>query len=220
MTTCIIIEDEPLAAEKLQDYIQRMPELHLEKWIDNGKEAVAFLNNQNIDLIFLDLHLGETSGIMLIEQGKIRGKIIITTAYSNYALKGYELDVVDYLLKPFVFDRFENAVHKALRKPAGDEMYVMIRSEYNLEKIFLNDINYIEGMGDYRRIHTQRGRIMTLQTFRELETMIPTTHVRRIHKSYMVNIKKIIRITSDTVVLDNQIVLPVSDTYRKTLMEE
>jgi two-component system, LytTR family, response regulator len=217
MIKCIVIEDEPLAAEKLKDYISRLPDLQLMKWFDDGDAAVNYLKENDIDLIFLDLHLGESSGITLMEEGAIQGRIIVTTAYSQYALKGYELNVADYLLKPFVFDRFEAAVRKALRKQSGEELYVMIKSEYKLEKVFLSDILYIEGMGDYRRIHTTSRRVMTLQTFRELETLIPQTHIKRIHKSYMVNLNFVERIATDSVSLKNKMELPVSDSYRKGL---
>lgn len=217
MSTCVIIEDEPLAAERLISYIARIPELELVKWFDNGKDAVEFLSKNSIDLLFLDLHLGESSGIQMLEQKQISGKIIITTAYNQYALKGYELDVVDYLMKPFVFDRFEMAVKKALRKPTSSAEFVMIKSEYKQEKVFIDDILFIEGMGDYRRLHTTRGRIMTLQTFKELEIILSKTPVIRIHKSYMINSNQIIQRTSDQVTLTNQLTLPISDSYKGNL---
>ena len=217
MSACVIIEDEPLAAERLISYIARIPELELVKWFDNGKDAVEFLSKNSIDLIFLDLHLGESSGIQMLEQKQISGKIIITTAYNQYALKGYELDVVDYLMKPFVFDRFEMAVKKALRKSTSSAEFVMIKSEYKQEKVFIDDIIYIEGMGDYRRLHTTRGRIMTLQTFKELEILLSKTPVIRIHKSYMINSNQIIQRTSDQVTLTNQLTLPISDSYKGNL---
>jgi len=220
MNTCLIIEDEPLAAERLIAYIDRMPELSLTKWIDNGEGAVAFLKENKVDIIFLDLHLGESSGIHLLEEKAIVGKVIITTAYHQYALKGYELDVVDYLMKPFVFDRFEKAVRKALRKNNDRSQHIMIKSEYKLEKIFIDDILYIEGMGDYRRLHTTRGRIMTLQTFKEFEVLLEGTTVKRIHKSYMVNTDQILSYSSDELILKGDIHLPISDSYRKTIMKK
>jgi DNA-binding LytR/AlgR family response regulator len=216
---CIIIEDEPLAADRLKDYISRMPGLRLDRWFENGKDAVLFLGQNQPDLIFLDLHLGESSGITLMEQGKIAGKVIVTTAYPEYAIKGYDLDIADYLLKPFVFERFETAVRKALRKDESSDRFILIRSEYKQEKIYLDDIMYIEGMGDYRRIHSRKGRIMTLQTFREIEGMLESTQIRRIHKSYMVNTQHIIRIAADKVTLSNDVVLPVSDSYRKNVSD-
>jgi DNA-binding LytR/AlgR family response regulator len=123
------------------------------------------------------------------------------------------------MLKPFVFERFETAVRKALRKDESSDRFILIRSEYKQEKIYLDDIMYIEGMGDYRRIHSRKGRIMTLQTFREIEGMLESTQIRRIHKSYMVNTQHIIRIAADKVTLSNDVVLPVSDSYRKNVSD-
>lgn len=217
MNTCVIIEDEPLAAERLVSYIGRLPQLQLLKWFDNGKDAVTYLSEHKVDLLFLDLHLGETSGIELIEKKQLTGKIIITTAYNQYALKGYEWDVADYLMKPFVFDRFEAAVNKALRKQIGEELFIMIRSEYKQEKVFLKDIYFIEGMGDYRRLHTNRGKIMTLQTFKELESMLSESTIQRVHKSYMINADYIAQRTSEYVILTNGERIPISDSYKGNL---
>lgn len=218
MIKCLIIEDEPLAAERLMSYIDRMPELALVRWLDNGQDAINLLKENKIDIIFLDLHLGETSGIHLLEKREIVGKVIITTAYHQYALKGYELDVVDYLMKPFVFDRFEEAVRKAIRKSSERMRYIMIKSEYKLEKVFIDDILYIEGMGDYRRFHTSRGRIMTLQTFKELEWLLASTPVKRIHKSYMANTDHVLSLGNDSLVLKGDIRLPISESYRKMIV--
>jgi DNA-binding LytR/AlgR family response regulator len=214
MIKCLIIEDEPLAAERLKNYIAQMPELQLERWFDTGTAAAAYLEEHSVDLIFLDLHLGETSGIHLLEQKKLNAKIIITTAFHQYAVKSYEWDVVDYLMKPFVFDRFEAAVNKALRKQIGEELFIMIRSEYKQEKIFLKDILFIEGMGDYRRLHTNRRKIMTLQTFKELESMLSESSIQRVHKSYMINVDNIVQRTSEYVMLTNGERIPISDSYK------
>lgn len=216
MLKCLIIEDEPLAAERLVSYIDRMPNLSLVKWIDNGNDAVVFLKENQVDIIFLDLHLGEKSGIHLLEKRELVGRVIVTTAYHQYALKGYELDVVDYLMKPFVFDRFEMAVYKAMRKTADRMAHILIKSEYKLEKVFIEDILYIEGMGDYRRLHTSRGRIMTLQTFKELEMILAGTSVKRIHKSYMANTDYLLSFGGPDLLLKGDIRLPVSDSYKKT----
>lgn len=220
MIKCLIIEDEPLAAERLKNYIAQMPELQLERWFDTGTAAAAYLEEHAVDLIFLDLHLGETSGIHLLEQKKLNAKIIITTAFHQYAVKSYEWEVVDYLMKPFVFDRFEGAVKKALRKSTSSCPFVWIKSEYKQEKIYLDDLLYIEGMGDYRRIHSSRGRIMTLQTFKELEVLLKDTAVKRIHKSYMINSDHILHVSSEQVTLKDNIVLPISETFRKDFFKK
>ena len=140
--------------------------------------------------------MGEISGIQFLEAGKIKSKVIVTTAYEEYALKGYELNVTDYLLKPFSFERFFQAVSKVQdevdrQMNKTDIRYIFIKTEYRLEKIMLNEILFIEGMRDYRRIHTTKKRIMTLQTFKDLELEIPENIICRVHKSYMVAIDKI-----------------------------
>jgi DNA-binding LytR/AlgR family response regulator len=142
----------------------------------------------------------------------------MTTAYQQYAVKGFDLNVTDYLLKPFVFERFQQAVEKVrLSIEKGDDnisnQFVLIKTEHRLEKVFLNEILYIEGMGDYRRVHTATKRIMTLQTFREFEEIFPKDVIRRVHKSYMVNLNRITTYHNDSVQLGSQII-PVSQTYR------
>jgi two-component system, LytTR family, response regulator len=211
---CIIIEDEPLAAERVKNYAQRIPALQVLHWFDSGSSALEYLQHHKVDLIFLDLHLGESSGITMLEKGLIEGKVIITTAYAEYALKGYDFDVVDYLLKPFVFDRFEKAVQKAMRKTEQSDGFIYVKSEYKQEKLYLSDVLYIEGMGDYRRIHTTKGRIMTLQTFKEFEATVAPSDLMRIHKSYMVNVRRIRSRTASTVTLDNGLQLPVGEKYK------
>lgn len=173
---CIIVEDEPLALERTKGYVEKLPFLNLEATFDNGVDALLYLKTNKVDLLFLDINLGELSGIQMLEAAKPECAVIITTAYHEYALKGYELNVTDYLLKPFTFERFFQAVEKAqlftTKIESGDIKYVFIKTEYRLEKIMLQDILYIEGMRDYRRIFLKDKNIMTLQTFKELEEMI------------------------------------------------
>ena len=218
---CIIVEDEPLALERTKGYVEKLPFLKLLSTFDNGFDALLFLKNNSIDLLFLDINLGELSGIQMLEASNPECAVIITTAYPEYALKGYELNVTDYLLKPFTFERFFQAVEKAQNainklEPA-DVKYIFIKTEYRLEKVFLADIIYIEGMRDYRRIFLTTKSIMTLQTFKELEAIIPKTAACRVHKSYMVALDKIESIEKDRIKIGDQR-LPVSDTYKKVLM--
>lgn len=218
---CIIVEDEPLALERTKGYVEKLPFLNLVATFDNGVDALLYLKNNKIDLLFLDINLGELSGIQMLEAAKPECAVIITTAYHEYALKGYELNVTDYLLKPFTFERFFQAVEKAqlfaTKIESGDIKYVFIKTEYRLEKIMLQDILYIEGMRDYRRIFLKDKNIMTLQTFKELEEMIPANVVCRVHKSYMVGIDKIESIEKERIKIGN-IRIPVSETYKKTFM--
>ncbi|MCU0339343.1 MAG: LytTR family DNA-binding domain-containing protein [Spirosomaceae bacterium] len=216
---CVIIEDEPLAMERVKGYVQKLPFLQLEQAFDNALEAIDFLQHHPIDLLFLDINLGDFSGIQLLESTKPSCQVILTTAYQEYALKGYELKIADYLLKPFTLERFVQAVGRVqelLNKaetPVNKE-FIFVKTEYRLEKIFLNDILFIEGMGDYRRIHTPTKKIMTLQTFGELEKEIPPSLICRVHKSYMVAIAKIDAIEKDRISIGKTLI-PVSDSYRE-----
>ena len=214
---CIIVEDEPLALERTKGYVEKLPFLKLLATFDNGVDALLFLKDNTIDLLFLDINLGELSGIQMLEAAKPDCAVIITTAYHEYALKGYELNVTDYLLKPFTFERFFQAVEKAKglldKKEPLEKKSVFIKTEYRLEQVLLSDIIYIEGMRDYRRIFLQGKSIMTLQTFKELEEMIPPSAVCRVHKSYMVAVDKIESIEKDRIKIGNERI-PISDTYK------
>ncbi len=215
---CIIIEDEPLAMEKLKGFVMKHPDLILKSTFNNGADALVFLQTNNVDLLFLDINLGEMSGIRILETANISANVILTTAYSEFALKGYELNVTDYLLKPFTFERFMQAVNKVVnplpKRELVDQAFIFIKTEYRLEKVMYNDILYIEGMGDYRRIFTVNKNIMTLQTFKELEEELPKTIICRVHKSYMVGLQKIDSVQKAEIHIGNKII-PVSETYKK-----
>ena len=215
---CIIIEDEPLALERTKGFVMKTPFLNLLATFDQALEGLAFLKSNSVDLLFLDLNMDELSGIELLESSKLDCKVIVTTAYSEYALKGYELNVSDYLLKPFTFERFLQAVDKiqAIKPSAAKELapkFIFIKTENRLEKIDVDEILFIEGMRDYRRIHTTTKRIMTLQNFTELEQLLPANIICRVHKSYMVAIGKIDEIERSRIKIAKQII-PISETYR------
>jgi len=221
--TCIIIEDEPLALEKTKDFVNKVPFLHLSATFDNALTGLAYLNNNKVDLLFLDINMDELSGIELLESSKINSQVIITTAYQEYALKGYELQITDYLLKPFTFNRFLQAVNKAqenLSQRTADKQvdFIFVKTENRLEKIMINDILYIEGMRDYLRIHTSNKKIMTLQSFNELELLIPAHLVCRVHKSYMVSINKIESIERSRIKITDQLI-PISETYKEAFLQ-
>lgn len=216
---CIVIEDEPLATERIRGYIQKLPFLELIASFENGIDALVYLKTQSVDLIFLDINIGEFSGIQLLETANPTCEVIVTTAYDEYALKGFELNVTDYLLKPYTFERFVQAVTRvqdavSRKESSVDKKFIFIKTEYRLEKLLLSEILFIEGMRDYRKIHTLTKKIMTLQTFRDLEVEIPETVICRVHKSYMVSIDKIDTIERDIIRIRG-IEIPVSDTYKK-----
>jgi two-component system LytT family response regulator len=220
---CIIIEDEPLALERTKGYVLKLPFLNLLATFDNGINALSFFKTNAVDLIFLVIHMDELSGIQLLESAKITSQVIITTAYDEYALKGFELKVTDYLLKPYTFERFVQAVDRAqtfLQKqeiPASRN-FIFVKTEYRLEKLMLSNLMYIEGMRDYRKIHTTGKPIMTLQTFTEFEQEIPADKVCRVHKSFMVALDKIDSVERDRIHIQGTLI-PISDTYRKRFFE-
>ena len=223
-TTCIIIEDEPLAMERTKNYVQKLPYLQLLACFDNGIDALQFLKQQNTDLIFLDINMADLSGIQLLETKNIQSEVIITTAYQEYALKGFDLKVADYLLKPFKFERFIQAVERVQQvltknNIPADKKFVFVKTAYRLEKIVLDEVLYIEGMRDYRRIVTASKKIMTLETFKEFEREIPASIICRVHKSYMVAIDKIDSVKKDLITI-NDISIPISDTYKKSFFEQ
>jgi two-component system, LytTR family, response regulator len=217
---CIIVEDEPLALERAKEYVRKMPFLNLRATFDNALDALAFLKTNRVDLIFLDINLGEVSGIQLLETSAVKAQVILTTAYQEYALKGFDLNVTDYLLKPFTFERFLQAVDRALdnlpKKQATPSLnFIFVKTENRLEKVFLREIIFIEGMRDYRRIHAVSGkRIMTLQTFAEFERQIPRNIVCRVHKSYMVALAQIDSIEKDRIKIKDR-TIPISETYKE-----
>ena len=221
--SCIIIEDEPLALERTKAFVDKIPFLNLCGTFDNALDGLSYLRSNKVDLLFLDINMDELTGIELLESSKIESQVIITTAYQEYAIKGYELNVTDYLLKPFTFDRFLKAVRKAQENMSrnnqnGQEENILAKTENRLEKINLSEIIYIEGMRDYRRIHTADKRIMTLQNFSELEKIIPSNVVCRVHKSFMVGINKIESIERSRIKIFNQII-PISETYRELFFQ-
>ena len=221
--SCIIIEDEPLALERTKDFVNKIPFLNLCATFDNALEGLAYLKFNAVELLFLDINMDELSGIELLESSKIDSQVIITTAYQEYALKGYELNVTDYLLKPFTFNRFLQAVTKAQKKLPQPPIevpldFIFVKTENRLEKIMFNEIIYIEGMRDYRRIHMVNKKVMTLQNFKELEQIIPTNLVCRVHKSYMVALNKIESIERSRIKIADQLI-PISETYSELFFQ-
>ncbi len=233
---CIAVDDEPLALIKMEDYIRKIPFLDLLGSFDNPMKALDFLKQNPVDLLFLDIQMDQLTGIQLLEVLSRKPRVILTTAYDSYALKGYELDVSDYLLKPISFDRFLKAVEKVydelkvhsepVRAPlvsqpqttSGHPEYFFIKTEYRMQKVFFRDILFIEGMKDYLRIHTVKERIMTLMSFSKMEQILPPDNFIRIHKSYVIAMDKIESIEKSKIrVAAHEI--PIGEMYRKTFME-
>lgn len=226
---CIIIEDEPLALERTASYVRKLHMLNLLATFDNALEALPFLKTHDVDILFLDINLGEFSGIQLLETTQIVSSVIVTTAYPEYALKGYDLNVADYLLKPFTFERFVQAIDKVQSKIQSglpvkglspQKTFMFVKTEHRLEKVLFSELLYIEGMRDYRKIHLTGKTIMTLQTFSELEKELSPNVACRVHKSYMVALDKIETIERERITLKNvgtskSVVIPISETYKQ-----
>lgn len=213
---CIIIEDEPLAVERLKAYVSKTAFLKIVAVFDNPQNALHLIKNDRIDLLFLDINLKEQNGIDFLETIEFNGKVIITTAYDKYALKSYDLDVIDYLLKPYSFDRFTRSIQKFKTQLSLDleNNYFFLRTEHRYERINYDELLYIKGMGDYRQLVCKSKKLMTLQTFNELESTLPKLKVVRIHKSYMVSLSQIERIEKNNIKIQNQS-LPISKSFRE-----
>jgi DNA-binding LytR/AlgR family response regulator len=230
MIRCLIVDDEPLALHILEDYISKIPFLQLVKATTNPIEALTIVQEKGADLVFLDVQMPELSGIQFLRIANGKAKVILTTAYPQYALEGYELDVIDYLLKPIAFDRFFKAVQKAqtIMQPAAQPVhaepvqpqqqdflsdFIFVKTEHKIQKVYLNDILFIEGLKDYISIFTPNERIITLQNMKKMEDALPPKHFIRVHKSYIVSINKIDSIERSRICIGDKII-PVGDTYR------
>ncbi|WP_128548836.1 LytR/AlgR family response regulator transcription factor [Larkinella soli] len=215
---CLLVEDEPLARLRLEEYIRRIPFLSLCGAVDNGLDALVILQQEPIDLVFLDIEMDGITGLQLLEALPAPPAVVLTTAYDQYALRAFDLQVVDYLLKPYSFERFLQAVTRARQRTgkSPEEVlpsFLFVKTEYRLQKVAFEQILYIEGMRDYRRLHLTAEKIMTLETFSALEQRLPRPQFCRVHKSYLVALDKIESVERDRIYL-GPVVLPISNTYR------
>ena len=226
---CIIVDDEPLAVALLADYASKTPGLQTVLRTTNVLEALQAVQEDKADLLFLDIQMPELTGIQFMRIIRKKCKVILTTAYTQYALEGYEHDVVDYLLKPVTLDRFIIAVEKAkdriwpstplidtsaeVSTPARQD-HIFIKTEYRIRRVDLADISYIEALRDYVAIHMGTGKILSLESMRHMEEILPERRFIRIHKSYIVNRNKIDYLERGRVVIGKEH-LPVGDTYKE-----
>ncbi len=214
MINCIIVEDAPLAVQKLEDFISRIPLLNLLQSFNNGLDAIIFMQSNPVHLVFLDIQMEQFNGLQFLESLQSRPKIIIVSAYSQYAINGFEHNVSDYLLKPYSFERFLKAIDKIQSELSivTAKTYMFVKTEYRMEKINFQDILYIEGMGAYLRIVTRQSKIMTLQSFAQIEQLLPASNFLRVHKSYMVALDKISSIERNVIVIDSERI-PIGKSY-------
>jgi DNA-binding LytR/AlgR family response regulator len=218
---CVITDDEPIAGEILEDYIRMAPGLRLVAQCKNAMEALTVLRRQPVDVLFLDIKMPEISGLELIRSLQHPPAIILTTAFPDYALEGYDLNIVDYLLKPISVERFLRAVNKLkavpmLADPAAD--FLFARADGGLVKVSHADILYIEGLENYVRIHTRDKAIVCLSTMKSIEESLPSRSFLRIHRSYIVNLSKVELIRQHLFQIGSKS-LAVGKSYRKTVAE-
>jgi DNA-binding LytR/AlgR family response regulator len=236
MIKVIIVDDEPLAQDVLETYIEKFPELSLVSKCNNALEANEVLKNHDVDLMFLDIQMPQLTGIDFLKTLSRPPLVIFTTAYPNYALEGFELNALDYLLKPISLERFIKAVNKAVEQVKlhrnepgiaavaneGEQHpdYIFVKADKKLVKVNYHDIIYIEGLKDYVIIRMENQRVITLQTMKSLEDKLPSNRFKRIHRSYIINIDKINAIVGNMVeVMEKNLPkhLPIGKNYRDEL---
>jgi len=230
--SCIAVDDEPLALVQMGDFIGRIPYLELKASFKKGFDALLYIKENKTDLVFLDIQMEDISGIQLLKTLHNKPFIILTTAYDQYALEGYELEVNDYLLKPISFERFVKAVERiremmtpinqltALASSSSSSReYIFVKSDYRMQKVVLKEILYIEGYGDYLKIHlSQKRNVVSLLSFKKMEGVLPAGEFVRIHKSFIVAIDKIDSIGKNAIQVSGQ-TIPIGEAYKERFFQ-
>jgi DNA-binding LytR/AlgR family response regulator len=222
--TCIIIDDEPSSQKVLEKFIAQVDFLQLKGICNDAVEGLQKLNEESVDLMFLDINMPKITGLSFLKSLKAPPEVIITTAYSKYALEGFELSVVDYLLKPFSFDRFFTAVNKVVEKIThkrghkNEDPFILIRSDKTLHKIPCNTVLFVEAYGDYVKIHLEEQSILTNSTFTAILDLLPGNKFVRTHKSFAVNIEKLNSISGNQIAIGKHKV-PVGYTFKTSFLE-
>ena len=236
MLRCIVIDDKPLAIDILKEYITKIPFLDLVHSTQNPIEALEYINNNGVDLIYLDIQMPEINGIQFMKLLDGKSKVILTTAYSEYALEGYEHDVLDYLLKPVSFNRFYKASEKARKAieiskvrtsinlinnegslTLQDSLFV--KTEHKVQRISLQSVLYIEAKQNYIAIFTELEKIMSLQNIKTIEPKLPADRFLRVHKSFIVSLDKIINVERSRIKIGNTLI-PIGDNYRDSFFNK
>lgn len=218
---CIIVDDEPLAISLLEHYVQKISFLELVFSTENPILALEYIQNNQSDLIFLDIQMPELSGINFMKIVGEKKKYILTTAYAEYALEGYEHNIIDYLLKPISFERFQKSALKARERfsfQAAEHGHFFVKSSGQQHRISFNDIFYIESIKDYINIRTDNDEYIVLDTLKSMETQLPERFVR-IHKSFIINLDKVKSIGAKKVML-SEMEIPIGDSYRANLLDK
>jgi two-component system LytT family response regulator len=227
---CLAIDDEPLALKQIGSYIKKTPFLELVALINSGFDALEYVSSNQADLIFVDINMPDLSGMDFVKSLKEKPYIIFTTAYSEYAIEGFRVDAVDYLLKPIGYNEFLKAVNKVktlmdLKTNRSGQVsnvpdHLFVKSEYKLLRIELSDIKYIESMHEYIRIHLENVKpVMTLISLKSIEEQLPPDKFMRVHRSFIVNLEKIKIIERNRIVFDNSVYIPVGDQYKDAFQQ-
>ena len=227
---CLTLDDEPLALSKMASYISKTPFLELTGVCRSGYEAGELISKTRVDLIFIDINMPDMNGLDFVRTLHTKPQIIFTTAFSEYAIEGFKLDAIDYLLKPIGYPEFLKAANKARsyfetvaqdqKRVTDTKEYLFVKSDYKIARIAVNDIIYIEGMREYVRIHLNSGKpLMPLMTLRVLEEQLPADKFMRVHRSYIVNLEKIITVEHNRIVFDGKVYVPVSEQYKEAFQK-
>ncbi|WP_339882401.1 LytTR family DNA-binding domain-containing protein [Polaribacter vadi] len=218
---CVIVDDEPMAREIIASYIDKSPNLELLESCKNASEAIEFMQDHKADLFFLDINMPEINGLSLAKIINSKGQIIFTTAYRDYAVDGFNLNVVDYLLKPISFDRFLEAVQKVSAPEIieNDNDFMFVRADRKMVKIDFNSILYIESLSDYVKIFTTEKTIVIRETISSLQEKLPAKKFIRIHRSFIISFKKIDSYTNEFIEI-NQKALPISRSYKESVLQK
>jgi DNA-binding LytR/AlgR family response regulator len=229
---CLVLDDEPLAIELLQKYIEKVEGLQLIKSCRNVMDALPYLQNRQVDLLFLDIQMPKITGIELLKSLSFRPQIILTTAYRDYAIEAFDLDVTDYLLKPITFERFLQSVSKVMGQKLNtpftepdyqllrsfNESYIYLREEREMVKVYLKDIIYIESLRDYVRVKTTMGQIITYNKISYLEQKLPENKFIRVHRSFIIALEKVSTFTPATIRIDD-FSIPIGRNYKNVTMK-
>lgn len=241
MMKCIAVDDEPLALAQISSYIDRVPFLELVKSCSDAFEAMKLMSEEKIDLIFIDINMPDLNGLDFVRSLSVKPLVVFTTAYSEYAVDGFKVDAVDYLLKPFSFQDLLKSAEKARHRldylknekmaVTTDEQMttphiesdgsLFVKSDYRIVRISINDVKYIEGMSEYVRIFIdgESKPIISLLSMKKLEEMLPASHFLRVHRSYIVNMQKIVEVSRLRIVFDKDTYIPIGDNYKDKFNE-
>lgn len=230
MIRCIAIDDEPLALRQIESYINKTPFLEKIAVCESAMQAMQVLNDQPIDLMFVDINMPDLSGMDFVKSLDNPPKVVFTTAYSEYAVEGFRVDALDYLLKPISYTDFLRSANKAKSwfesrvihevQVESNDQFLFIKSEYKILRINLADIKFIEGMREYVRIHLVNQKpIMSLISMKKMEEFLPVAKFMRVHRSYIVNLEKITTIERNRIIFDGDVYIPVSEQYNQNFQD-